>query len=44
MASSIFRRNSLDKIIKDAEAGLIDDHGHKMHKVLGVRDLTFYGV
>jgi basic amino acid/polyamine antiporter, APA family len=41
---SIFRRKSLDKIIKDAEAGLGDAHEHKMHKVLGVRDLTFMGI
>ncbi len=44
MASSIFRRKSLDKIIRDAEAGLGDAHGHKLQKVLGVRDLTFMGV
>ncbi len=44
MASSIFRRKSLDKIISDAAAGLGDAHEHKMHKVLGVRDLTFMGI
>ena len=44
MASSIFRRKSLDKIIRDAEAGLGDAHEQKMHKVLGVRDLTFMGI
>ncbi len=44
MASSIFRRKSLDKIIRDAEAGLGDAHEHKMQKVLGVRDLTFMGI
>ena len=44
MASSIFRRKSLDKIIRDAEAGLGDAHEHKLHKVLGVRDLTFMGI
>src|SRR5664279_4283213 len=42
--SSIFRRKSLEKIIRDAEAGLGDSHEHKMHKVLGVRDLTFMGI
>jgi basic amino acid/polyamine antiporter, APA family len=44
MASSIFRRKSLDKIIRDSEAGMGDSHEHKMHKVLGVRDLTFMGI
>ncbi len=44
MASSIFRRKSLDKIIRDAEAGLGDAHEQKMRKVLGVRDLTFMGI
>ncbi len=44
MASSIFRRKSLDKIIRDSEAGLGDAHEHKMRKVLGVRDLTFMGI
>src|ERR1700690_671478 len=44
MASSIFRRKSLEKIIRDAEAGLGDAHEHKMKKVLGVRDLTFMGI
>jgi basic amino acid/polyamine antiporter, APA family len=44
MASSIFRRKSLDKIVRDAEAGLGDAHEHKLRKVLGVKDLTFMGV
>src|SRR5580704_7505065 len=44
MASSIFRRKSLEKIIRDAEAGLGDAHEHKLRKVLGVRDLTFMGI
>src|ERR1700759_1386350 len=41
---SIFRRKSLDKIVRDAEAGLGDAHEHKLKKVLGVKDLTFMGV
>src|SRR5579863_1296682 len=41
---SIFRRKSLDKIVRDAEAGLGDAHEHKLRKVLGVKDLTFMGV
>ncbi len=44
MASSIFRRKSLDKIIRDAEEGLGDAHEHRLKKVLGVRDLTFMGI
>lgn len=45
MSSSLFRKKSLEKIIKDAEAGYGDAHGHgEMKKVLGVRDLTFMGV
>lgn len=45
MAGSLFRRKSLDKIVKDAEDGLADGHsGHDLKKVLGVRDLTFMGI
>src|SRR6516165_3276028 len=44
MASSIFRKKSLDKIVRDAEEGLGDAHEHKLKKVLGVRDLTFMGI
>src|ERR1700688_2111365 len=44
MASSIFRRKSLEKIIRDAEAGLGDAHEQKLRKCLGVRDLTFMGI
>jgi APA family basic amino acid/polyamine antiporter len=44
MASSLFRKKSLSKIIADAEAGVGDAHTHGMKKVLGVRDLTFMGI
>jgi len=45
MPNSLFRKKSLDKIVKDAEQGLSDAHGsNAMRKVLGVRDLTFMGV
>jgi APA family basic amino acid/polyamine antiporter len=45
MANSLFRKKSLDKIIKDAEDGLSDGHGsNNLHKVLTVRDLTFMGI
>ena len=44
MASPLFRKKSLSKIIADAESGLGDAHEHGMKKVLGVRDLTFMGI
>src|SRR6185312_14470023 len=44
MSKSIFRKKSLEKIVRDAEAGLGDAHENKMDKVLGVRDLTFMGI
>lgn len=46
MANSLFRKKSIDKIIKDAEEGLTDSHEHHtgLKKVLNVRDLTFMGI
>jgi APA family basic amino acid/polyamine antiporter len=45
MSNSLFRRKSLDKILKDAKDGVTDGHGGGgMKKVLGVRDLTFMGI
>ena len=44
MANSVFRKKSLDKIVKDSEAGISDGHGGGLHKVLNVRDLTFMGI
>ena len=45
MSNSLFRKKSLEKIIKDAEAGYGDGHGHgELKKCLGVRDLTFMGI
>ena len=45
MSNSLFRKKSLDKIMKDAEAGLSDGHATDgLHKVLTVRDLTFMGI
>jgi basic amino acid/polyamine antiporter, APA family len=45
MSNSLFRKKSLDKILKDAEAGLSDGHGSEgLKKVLNVRDLTFMGI
>jgi amino acid transporter len=45
MSNSLFRKKSLDKILKDAETGLSDGHGGGgLKKVLNVRDLTFMGI
>jgi APA family basic amino acid/polyamine antiporter len=43
MSNSLLRKKSIDKILADAEAGLLDGHGH-LNKVLGVKDLTFMGI
>lgn len=43
MANSLFRRKSIDKIVKDAELGG-DAHAHGLKRVLSVRDLTFFGI
>jgi basic amino acid/polyamine antiporter, APA family len=44
MSKSLFRKKSLDKIVKDAESGSHDGHGGGLNKVLTVRDLTFMGI
>jgi amino acid transporter len=45
MANSVFRRKSIDIILRDHEAGVTDTHSASgLKKVLGVRDLTFMGV
>src|SRR6476619_6074547 len=46
MSKSLFRKKSIDKILKDAEEGLVDDQHHHsgLKKVLNVRDLTFMGI
>jgi amino acid transporter len=45
MSNSLFRKKSIDVILKDAAAGLGDgEHGGGLKRVLGVRDLTFFGV
>ncbi len=45
MSNSLFRKKSLDRIVKDAAEGLSDGHGGgKLNKVLNVRDLTFMGI
>src|SRR6266704_2389463 len=44
MSNSLFRKKSIDKIVRDAEEGLSDAHGGGLKKVLNVRDLTFMGI
>lgn len=46
MSKSLFRKKSIDKIVKDAEEGLTDSHAHQsgLKKILNVRDLTFMGI
>ncbi len=46
MANQLFRKKSIPVILREAEQGLSDGHGHteKLKKVLGVRDLTFMGI
>jgi APA family basic amino acid/polyamine antiporter len=44
--NQLFRKKSIPLILKEAEQGLTDGHGHHegLKKVLGVRDLTFMGI
>jgi amino acid transporter len=44
MASSLFRRKSIDRILAESKKGEGDAHEHNLHRVLGVRDLTFLGI
>lgn len=45
MPGSLFRKKSIDKIIKDAEEGFGDGHQpDELKRVLTVRDLTFMGI
>lgn len=45
MSNSLFRKKSIDVILKDAASGFGDaEHGGGLKRVLGVRDLTFFGV
>src|SRR3982751_1325118 len=46
MANQLFRKKSIPVILREAEQGLTDGHGHHegLKKVLGVRDLTFMGI
>lgn len=43
--NSLFRKKSISKILEDARTGYGDvEHHIPLHKVLGVRDLTFFGI
>ncbi len=44
MANPLFRKKSISTILRDAEQGMHDGHGGGLKKVLGVRDLTFFGI
>jgi amino acid transporter len=45
MSRSLFRKKSIDKIIKDAEEGLVESHEPGgLHRILTVRDLTLMGI
>lgn len=44
MANQLFRKKSIPNILREAEEGLHDGHGIGLKKVLGVRDLTFFGI
>lgn len=44
MANQLFRKKSITHILKEAESGQGDGHSMGLKKVLGVRDLTFFGV
>lgn len=44
MANQLFRKKSIPAILHEAESGLHDGHSASLKKVLGVRDLTFFGV
>jgi amino acid transporter len=43
MFEKLFRKKSITKILQDAENGY-GDHGSSLHKTLGVRDLTAFGI
>ncbi len=43
MFEKLFRKKSITKILQDAENGY-GDHGSRLHKTLGVRDLTAFGI
>jgi amino acid transporter len=44
MSNSLFRTKSISNILAEAEKGNADVHKHTLHRVLTVRDLTFFGI
>lgn len=44
MSNSLFRTKSISNILAEAEKGNTDIHKHALHRVLSVRDLTFFGI
>src|SRR5690349_13942999 len=44
MSTQLFRKKSIPKILHEAQTGGGDGHAIGLKKVLGVRDLTFFGV
>lgn len=44
--SQLFRKKSINSILKEAQEGLTDSHGHQgeLKRVLKVKDLTFFGI
>lgn len=43
MFENLFRKKSITKILEDAEKGY-GEHGTSLHKTLGVKDLTAFGI
>jgi amino acid transporter len=43
MFEKLFRKKSITKILQDAESGY-GEHGSQLHRTLGVRDLTAFGI
>lgn len=41
MANSLFRKKSIDSILSEGDQG---EHAHGLHRVLSVKDLTFFGI
>lgn len=44
MSNQLFRKKSIPDILHEAESGVSDGQGTGLKKVLGVRDLTFFGI
>ncbi len=44
MSNSLFRRKTIDSILRDSRQGGGDAHKHELKRVLSARDLTFFGI